>query len=54
VRGTPGSRLLIEFSSDRVQWQNLTTVVLPTATLGLSDPDADTQSRRSYRARLQP
>jgi hypothetical protein len=54
LTGTPGSRVLVEFSADLVQWQNLTTVVLPAASLGLSDPDAAAHSRRFYRARLQP
>jgi hypothetical protein len=32
----------------------LTTVVLTSGTLNLSDPEAGTQARRFYRARLQP
>jgi hypothetical protein len=54
VSGTIGSRVVVEFSADMIQWQYLTTVMLTSGTLGLSDPDAGTQPRRFYRARLQP
>ncbi|MCX6873973.1 MAG: S8 family serine peptidase [Verrucomicrobia bacterium] len=54
LSGTPGSRVVVEFSADLVQWQNLTTVVLGSGTLVLSDPDTGSQPRRFYRARLQP
>jgi len=54
VNGTVGSRIVVEFSADMVQWQDLTTVVLTGSTFSLSDPDAGTQPKRFYRARLQP
>ena len=54
LTGTIGSRAAIEFSADLIQWQDLTTVVLTSGTLNLSDPEAGTQARRFYRARLQP
>ena len=54
LTGAPGSRVVVEFSADLIQWQNLTTVVLSSGTLGLSDPDTGSQPRRFYRARLQP
>jgi hypothetical protein len=54
LTGTIGSRAAIEFSADLIHWQDLTTVVLTSGTLNLSDPEAGTQARRFYRARLQP
>ncbi len=54
VQGTPGSRVAVEFSTDLVQWQNLTTVVLSGSTMTLADPDTGNQPCRFYRARLQP
>jgi hypothetical protein len=54
VSGTPGSRILIESSPDMVHWQDLMTLVLPSATLVLYDPDTGLQPRLFYRARLQP
>ena len=54
LTGSPGSRVAVEFSADLIQWQHLTTVVLSSGTLGFTDPDAGTQPRRFYRARLQP
>ncbi|MHB9007987.1 MAG: S8 family serine peptidase [Limisphaerales bacterium] len=54
VTGTPGTRAGIEFSPDLSQWESLTTVVIGDGSVTLADPDAGTQSRRYYRARLQP
>ena len=54
ARGTAGSRVVIEFSSDMVQWQDLTIVVLTSERFTLNDPDAGAQTQRFYRARIQP
>lgn len=54
LHGTPGSRVTVEFSSDLMKWENLTTVILSSGTMTISDPDTGNQPQRFYRVRLQP